>query len=170
MFEFLQPPGWAKPSGYANGIAARGKMIFVAGQIGWNEQCKFESDDLVEQTGQTLKNVAAVLRAGGAGPEHIVSMTWFLLDRKEYSARLKEIGVAYRDVMGRNFPAMTALQVSGLIEDRAKVEIQAIAMIPTRWIDNATPDTRARQEGGMATKARETIVKTWPDGPMSRYA
>jgi enamine deaminase RidA (YjgF/YER057c/UK114 family) len=130
MFEFLQPPGWAKPSGYANGIAARGKMIFVAGQIGWNEQCKFESDDLVEQTGQTLKNVAAILRAGGAGPEHIVSMTWFLLDRKEYSARLKEIGVAYRDVMGRNFPAMTALQVSGLIEDRAKVEIQAIATIP----------------------------------------
>ena len=91
MFELLQPPGWAKPSGYANGIAARGKMVFVAGQIGWNEQCKFESDDLVEQTGRTLKNVAAVLRAGGAGPEHIVSMTWFLLDRKEYSARLKEI-------------------------------------------------------------------------------
>ena len=100
MFEFLQPPGWAKPSGYANGIAARGKMIFVAGQIGWNEQCKFESDDLVEQTGQTLKNVAAVLRAGGAGPEHIVSMTWFLLDRKEYSARLKEIGAAYRERHG----------------------------------------------------------------------
>ena len=130
MFEFLQPAGWARPIGYANGVAARGKMIFVAGQIGWNEQCKFESDDLVVQTSQTLKNVAAVLRAGGAAPEHVVSMTWFLLDRKEYSARLKEIGAVYRDVMGRHFPAMTALQVSGLIEDRAKVEIQAIAVIP----------------------------------------
>ena len=130
MFEALQPPGWAKPSGYANGIAARGKMIFVAGQIGWNEQCEFESDDLVEQIGQTLKNVAAVLRAGGAEPAHVVSMTWFLLDRKEYSARLKEIGVAYRNVMSRHFPTMTALQVSGLVEDRAKVEIQAIAMVP----------------------------------------
>jgi enamine deaminase RidA (YjgF/YER057c/UK114 family) len=130
MFEFLQPPDWARPIGYANGVAARGKMIFVAGQIGWNEQCKFESDDLVDQTSQTLKNVAAVLRAGGAAPEHVVSMTWFLLDRREYSARLKEIGAVYRDVMGRHFPAMTALQVSGLVEDRAKVEIQAIAVIP----------------------------------------
>jgi enamine deaminase RidA (YjgF/YER057c/UK114 family) len=130
MFEVLQPPGWAKPSGYANGVAARGKTIFVAGQIGWNEQCKFESDDLVEQIGQTLKNVAAVLRAGGAAPEHVVSMTWFLLDRKEYSARLKETGAAYRGVMGRHFPAMTAIQVSGLVEDRAKVEIQAIAVLP----------------------------------------
>jgi len=130
MFEFLQPAGWARSIGYANGVAARGKMIFVAGQIGWNEQCKFESDDLVAQTSQTLKNVAAVLRAGGAAPEHVVSMTWFLLDRKEYSARLKEIGTVYRDVMGRHFPAMTALQVSGLIEDRAQVEIQTIAVIP----------------------------------------
>lgn len=130
MLEVLQPPGWAKPSGYANGIGARGKMIFIAGQIGWNEQCKFESDDLVDQIGQTLRNIVAVLRAGNAGPEHIVSMTWYLLDRKEYSARLKEIGEAYRAVIGRRFPTMTALQVSGLIEDRAKVEIQAIAMIP----------------------------------------
>jgi enamine deaminase RidA (YjgF/YER057c/UK114 family) len=130
MFDVLQPPGWAKPSGYANGIAARGKMIFIAGQIGWNEQCMFESDDLVDQTRQTLANIVAVAQAGGAGPEHIVSMTWFLIDRKEYSARLKEIGGAYRSVMGRRFPTMTALQVSGLIEDRAKVEIQAVAMIP----------------------------------------
>lgn len=130
MLEVLQPPGWAKPSGYANGIAARGKMIFIAGQIGWNEQCTFESDDLVEQISQTLRNIVAVLQAGNAGPEHIVSMTWFLLDRKEYSARLKEIGEAYRAIIGRRFPTMTALQVSGLIEDRAKVEIQAIAMIP----------------------------------------
>ncbi|MCC8942683.1 RidA family protein [Bradyrhizobium ivorense] len=130
MSEILQPEGWAKPIGYANGVAARGKQIFIAGQIGWNGQCQFESDDLVAQIGQTLRNIVAVAAAGGAGPEHIVSMTWFLLDRKEYSARLKEIGVVYRDAMGRRFPAMTAIQVSGLIEDRAKVEIQAIAVVP----------------------------------------
>jgi enamine deaminase RidA (YjgF/YER057c/UK114 family) len=130
MSEILQPDGWAKPVGYANGVAARGKSIFIAGQIGWNGQCVFESDDLVAQIGQTLRNVVAVAAAGGAGPEHIVSMTWFLLDRKEYSARLKEIGAVYRDAMGRRFPAMTAIQVSGLIEDRAKVEIQAIAVVP----------------------------------------
>jgi enamine deaminase RidA (YjgF/YER057c/UK114 family) len=130
MSEILQPEGWAKPIGYANGIAARGKQIFIAGQIGWNGQCMFESDDLVAQIAQTLRNIVAVAAAGGAGPEHVVSMTWFLLDRKEYSARLKEIGTVYRDVMGRRFPAMTAIQVAGLIEDRAKVEIQAIAVVP----------------------------------------
>lgn len=130
MTEILQPPGWAQPIGYANGVAARGKMIFIAGQIGWNAQCAFESDDLVAQIKQTLKNIVAVAEAGGASPEHVVSMTWFLLDRAEYSARLKEIGAVYRDIMGRRFPAMTAVQVSGLIEDRAKVEIQAIAVVP----------------------------------------
>ena len=130
MIEILQPDGWAKPIGYANGMAARGKQIFIAGQIGWNGQCVFESDDLVAQIGQTLRNIVAVAAAGGAGPEHIVSMTWFLLDRKEYSARLKEIGTVYSDVIGRRFPAMTAIQVAGLIEDRAKVEIQAIAVVP----------------------------------------
>ncbi|MBO4222236.1 RidA family protein [Bradyrhizobium neotropicale] len=130
MIELLQPEGWAQPVGYANGVAARGKMILVAGQIGWNAQCVFETDDLVEQIGQTLRNVVAVAASGGAKPEHIVSMTWFLLDRREYSSRLKEIGAVYRDIMGRRFPAMTAVQVSGLIEDRAKVEIQAIAVVP----------------------------------------
>ena len=130
MIDVLQPEGWAQPIGYANGVSARGKLIFIAGQIGWNEQCVFESDDLVMQIRQTLKNIVAVAGAGGAGPEHIVSMTWFLLDRKEYSSRLKEIGVVYREVMGRQFPAMTAMQISGLIEDRAKVEIQAFAVVP----------------------------------------
>ncbi|MCC8961236.1 RidA family protein [Bradyrhizobium sp. Pear76] len=130
MIEILQPEGWAKPIGYANGMAARGKQIFIAGQIGWNGQCVFETDDLVAQIGQTLRNIVAVAAAGGAGPEHIVSMTWYLLDRKEYSARLKEIGAVYRDVIGRRFPAMTAIQVAGLIEDRAKVEIQAFAVVP----------------------------------------
>jgi enamine deaminase RidA (YjgF/YER057c/UK114 family) len=104
MIELLQPEGWAQPVGYANGVAARGKMIFIAGQIGWNAQCVFETDDLVEQIGQTLRNVVAVSASGGAKPEHIVSMTWFLLDRREYSARLKEIGAVYRDVMVRRFP------------------------------------------------------------------
>jgi enamine deaminase RidA (YjgF/YER057c/UK114 family) len=130
MIETLQPEDWARPVGYANGVSARGRMIFIAGQIGWNEQCEFETDDLVAQISQTLKNVVAVAASGGARPEHIVSMTWFLLDRREYSSRLKEIGAVYRDVMGRRFPAMTAVQVSGLIEDRAKVEIQAIAVVP----------------------------------------
>ena len=130
MIEILQPDGWAKPIGYANGMAARGKQLFIAGQIGWNGQCVFETDDLVAQIGQTLRNITAVAAAGGARPEHIVSMTWFLLDRKEYSARLKEIGAVYRDVIGRHFPAMTVIQVAGLIEDRAKVEIQAIAVVP----------------------------------------
>ncbi len=130
MIEILQPDGWAKPIGYANGMAARGKQLFIAGQIGWNGQCVFETDDLVAQIGQTLRNITAVAAAGGARPEHIVSMTWFPLDRKEYSARLKEIGAVYRDVIGRHFPAMTAIQVAGLIEDRAKVEIQAIAVVP----------------------------------------
>ena len=130
MIEILQPEGWAKPIGYANGMAARGKQLFIAGQIGWNGQCVFETDDLVAQIGQTLRNIVAVAAAGGAGPEHIVSMTWYLLDRKEYSARLKEIGTVYRDVIGRRLPAMTAIQVAGLIEDRAKVEIQAIAVVP----------------------------------------
>ncbi|MGY4569327.1 RidA family protein [Bradyrhizobium sp. USDA 3256] len=130
MIEILQPEGWAKPIGYANGTAARGKQLFIAGQIGWNGQCVFETDDLVAQIGQTLRNIVAVAAAGGAGPEHIVSMTWYLIDRKEYSARLKEIGTVYRDIIGRRFPAMTAIQVAGLIEDRAKVEIQAIAVVP----------------------------------------
>ncbi|MBR1158755.1 RidA family protein [Bradyrhizobium elkanii] len=130
MIEILQPEGWAKPIGYANGMAARGKQLFIAGQIGWNGQCVFETDDLVAQIGQTLRNIVAVAAAGGAGPEHIVSMTWYLLDRKEYSARLREIGTVYRDIIGRRFPAMTAIQVAGLIEDRAKVEIQAIAVVP----------------------------------------
>ncbi|MGY2845003.1 enamine deaminase RidA (YjgF/YER057c/UK114 family) [Bradyrhizobium sp. USDA 4509] len=130
MIEILQPQGWSKPIGYANGMAARGKQLFIAGQIGWNGQCVFETDDLVAQIGQTLRNIVAVAAAGGAGPEHIVSMTWYLLDRKEYSARLKEIGTVYRDIIGRRFPAMTAIQVAGLIEDRAKVEIQAIAVVP----------------------------------------
>ena len=126
----LQPPDWAEPKGYANGILARGALIFVGGQIGWNASQQFESDDFIAQTRQALINIAAVLKAGGAGPEHMVRMTWYVKDRVEYSARLKELGTAYRDVMGKNFPAMTCVEVSGLVEDRAQIEIEVTAVLP----------------------------------------
>lgn len=128
MHRILQPKGWAKPAGYANGVSARGRMIFVAGQIGWNRDSKFESDDLVDQIRQALTNIVEVLACDGATAEDVVSMTWYFLDKREYLARLSEIGEAYRGVMGRRFPAMTAIEVSALIEDRAKVEIQATAI------------------------------------------
>ena len=126
----LQPPDWAEPKGYANGIMARGAMIFVGGQIGWNADQQFESDDFIVQTRQALINIAAVLKAGGAGPEHMVRMTWYVTDRREYIARLKELGTAYREVMGKNFPAMTCVEVSGLVEDRARIEIEVTAVLP----------------------------------------
>ncbi|MBG6070665.1 MULTISPECIES: RidA family protein [unclassified Polaromonas] len=129
MITRLQPPEWAEPKGYANGILARGDLLFVGGQIGWNAQQHFESDDFVAQTRQTLQNIMAVLKAGGAGPEHMVRMTWYIVDRVEYSTRLKEIGAVYREVMGRNFPAMTCVQVAALIETQAKVEIEVTAVL-----------------------------------------
>ncbi|MCZ2105038.1 MAG: RidA family protein [Comamonadaceae bacterium] len=129
-FKQIQPPGWAPARGYANGIAARGTQIFVGGQIGWNAQQQFETDDFIEQVHQALANVAAVLKEAGAGPEHMVRMTWYVLDRVEYNSRLKELGVAYRDVMGKNFPAMTCVQVAALMEARAKVEIEVTAVVP----------------------------------------
>ena len=126
----LQPPGWTPPKGYANGVAARGTQIYVGGQIGWNAQQQFETDDFIEQCRQTLQNVVDVLKAGGAGPEHMVRMTWYVIDRVEYNARLKELGPIYRDVIGRNFPAMTCVQVAALMEERAKVEIEVTAVVP----------------------------------------
>lgn len=128
--KMLQPPEWAPAKGYANGVAARGTQIFVGGQVGWNAQQQFESDDFIAQTGQALRNVAAVLHEAGAGPQHMVRMTWYILDRVEYNARLKELGQAYRAVMGRNFPAMTCVQVAALVEQRAKVEIEVTAVLP----------------------------------------
>ena len=125
----LQPPGWAPAKGYANGIAARGTQIFVGGQIGWNAQQQFESDDFIVQTAQALRNVAAVLAEAGAGPQHMVRMTWYILDRVEYNARLKELGQVYREVMGRNFPAMTCVQVAALVEAQARVEIEVTAVL-----------------------------------------
>jgi enamine deaminase RidA (YjgF/YER057c/UK114 family) len=130
MLKKIQPPDWAEPKGYANGILARGALLFVGGQIGWNAQQQFESDDFVAQTRQALLNIAAVLKAGGAGPEHMVRMTWYVVDRVEYVARLKELGGAYREVMGKNFPAMTCVEVAALVEDRAQVEIEVTAVIP----------------------------------------
>jgi enamine deaminase RidA (YjgF/YER057c/UK114 family) len=130
MWKSLQPEGWARPLGYSNGIAAEGRQIHVAGQIGWNADQVFETDDLVGQIRQALANVAAVLAAGGAEPSHVVSMTWYFLDKREYQARLNEVGAVYREVFGKHFPAMTAVEVRALIEDRAKVEIQAVAVVP----------------------------------------
>lgn len=130
MNTILQPEGWAKPRGYSNGIEARGRQIYVGGQIGWNAECKFESDDLVQQIYQALKNSVDVVRVVGGGPEHVVRMTWYLVDKKEYVARLKEIGAVYREVMGKNYPAMTAVQVADLVENEAKVEIEITAVIP----------------------------------------
>ena len=126
----LHPPDWAEPKGYANGIMARGTLLFVGGQIGWNASQQFESDDFIVQARQALVNIAAVLKAGGAGPEHMVRMTWYVTDRVEYAARLKELGGAYREVMGKNFPAMTCVEVSGLVEDRARIEIEVTAVLP----------------------------------------
>ena len=129
-FEVLQPEGWARPRGYANGIAAEGRTIFVAGQIGWNARGEFESDDFVAQTRQALANIVAVLAESGAKPEHLVRLTWYVTDKQEYVARLAEIGKAYREVIGRHFPTMALVQVTALVEDRAKVEIEATAVVP----------------------------------------
>ena len=125
----LQPPGWAPARGYSNGIAASGTQVFVGGQIGWNARQQFETDDFIAQTAQALRNIVEVLGEAGAGPEHMVRMTWYIIDRVEYNARLKELGEVYREVMGRNFPAMTCVQVAGLVEGRARVEIEVTAVV-----------------------------------------
>jgi len=131
MKQILQPAGWAAPKGYANGVAATGKQIFVAGQIGWNAQCQFESDDFVAQVRQTLLNIKAVLAEAGAGPDHITRMTWYVTDKKVYLARGREVGQAYREVLGQHYAiAMSAVQVSALMEDRAQVEIEVTAVLP----------------------------------------
>lgn len=129
--EILHPAGWVAARGYANGIATEGgRLVFVGGQIGWNADQIFETDDFVGQTRQVLKNILAVLGEAGGGPEHIVRLTWFVTSKKDYLENLKELGAAYREVMGRNFPTMSVVQVVALIEDAAKVEIEATAVIP----------------------------------------
>lgn len=126
----LQPPDWKAPRGYVNGVAASGTTVFVAGQIGWNAQQQFDSDDFVAQVRQTLLNVRDVLAEAGATPAHITRMTWYLVDKREYIARSEEVGAAFREIVGVYHAAMTAVQVSALIEDRAKVEIEVTAVIP----------------------------------------
>jgi enamine deaminase RidA (YjgF/YER057c/UK114 family) len=127
--EVLQPPGWAKARGYANGVAAKGRLVFVAGQIGWDADQRFASDDFSAQVRQALANVVAVLACAGAKPEHVARMTWYVTSRDEYNASLAEVGAAYRELMGRNFPAMSVVVVAGLLEPRAKVEIEATAVV-----------------------------------------
>jgi enamine deaminase RidA (YjgF/YER057c/UK114 family) len=127
--KMLNPEGWKPGSGYAHGIVATGPMVFVGGQIGWNKDQVFESDDFVEQTRQALKNIVAVLAEAGAGPEHLVRLTWYVTDKREYAARLKEVGEAYRSVIGKHFPTMTLVEVKSLVEDAAKVEIEATAVL-----------------------------------------
>jgi enamine deaminase RidA (YjgF/YER057c/UK114 family) len=128
--QILQPPAWAKPRGFANGIAASGKLVFIAGQVGWTGEGKWEAHDFAGQFKQTLKNIVEVLAQAGGKPQHIVRLTWYVIDKQEYLASLKDVGIAYRAVMGRHFPTMAVVQVGGLIEPQAKLEIEATAVIP----------------------------------------
>ncbi|MBM3549250.1 MAG: RidA family protein [Alphaproteobacteria bacterium] len=126
----LLPQGWKRPKGYANGIEAQGRLVFVAGQIGWNAEEVFETSSLAGQVRQALANVMAVIAEADAKPQHIVRMTWYIVDREEYKANVKEIGAAYREAMGNHYPTMSLFEVKSLLEDQAKVEIEATAVIP----------------------------------------
>ena len=128
--EFLHPQTWKRPKGFANGIAAEGKLVFLAGQVGWNAAQEFASEDFVAQTRQALANIVALVAEAGGKPEHITRLTWFVLDKNEYLSRLNELGEAYRGVMGKHFPVMTLVQVGALVEDKARVEIEATAVVP----------------------------------------
>lgn len=130
VHKFLNPPDWKAPKGYANGVVAQGNLVFLGGLIGWNAEQVFETDDFVEQIAQTLRNVVAVLNEADGKLEHLVRLTWYITDKKEYLRRQSEIGAVYRDIMGKHFPAMAMVEVSALIENRAKVEIEATAVIP----------------------------------------
>ena len=128
--QILQPPGWARPKGFSNGIAVAGKLVFVAGQIGWTGESKWEAKDFAGQFRQTLKNTVAVLAEAGATPGHIVRMTWYIVDKSEYLGAIKDVGAAYRELIGRHYPTMAVVQVVALMEDEAKVEIETTAVIP----------------------------------------
>jgi enamine deaminase RidA (YjgF/YER057c/UK114 family) len=130
MMQILQPPGWAKPKGFANGIAASGKLVFVAGQVGWTGEGKWEAKDFAGQFRQALKNCIDVVAQAGGTPQHIVRLTWYITSKEEYLSSLKEVGVAYRALMGRHFPVMAVVEVSGLMEPQAKLEIEATAVVP----------------------------------------
>ena len=128
--QILQPPGWARAKGFSNGIACAGKLVFIAGQIGWTGEGKWEARDFAGQFRQAIKNILAVLAEANGKPEHIVRLTWYVLDKQEYLASLKDVGAAYRELMGRHFPTMAVVQVSGLVEPEARLEIEATAVIP----------------------------------------
>ncbi|HEY0726043.1 MAG TPA: RidA family protein [Pyrinomonadaceae bacterium] len=130
-FEFLQPKNWMSPKGYSNGVAAEGRQVFIAGQIGWNERCELVGDDFVRQAERALANIVEVLAEAGGEPRHLTRLTWFVTDKAAYVARQKEVGEAYRRVIGRHFPAMSLIVVAGLLEPGAKVEIEGTAVIPT---------------------------------------
>ncbi|MCR4269179.1 RidA family protein [Nitratireductor sp. ZSWI3] len=131
VHQILQPADWAPARGYSNGVVAAGRTVFLGGQIGWNRDQVFETEDFIGQVRQALENIVALLKEAGAGPEHVVRLTWFITDKKAYTSRLRELGEAYRAVMGRNFPPMSVVQVTALIEDQAKVEIEATAVLPS---------------------------------------
>ena len=128
--QILQPPGWARAKGFSNGIAASGRLVFIAGQVGWTGEGKWEARDFAGQFRQTLLNILAVLKEAKGRPEHIVRLTWYVLDKREYLNSLKAVGEAYREIMGRHYPTMAVVQVSGLVEDEARLEIEATAVIP----------------------------------------
>ena len=128
--KILQPAGWVKPRGYSNGIAATGRMVFVAGQVGWNAAGEFETSDFVSQARRALSNIVAVLAEAGGRPEHVARMTWYVVDKDEYLASLRALGSAYREIIGDHYPAMTAVQVAALVEEGARVEVEATAVIP----------------------------------------
>jgi enamine deaminase RidA (YjgF/YER057c/UK114 family) len=130
MHQVLQPPGWARPKGYANGLVASGRMVFVAGQVGWNAEERFESDNFVDQARQALQNIVAVLAEADAGPDTITRMTWYVLDKAEYLGCARALGGAYREVIGDHYPVMALVQVAGLVEEGARLEIEATAVIP----------------------------------------
>ena len=139
--ETLQPAEWARPKGYANGMAARGRMIFISGQIGWDEHGRFVSDNLTEQVKQALRNIVRVLEEGRAEPRHLVRLTWYVLSREAYLHEGREIGAAYREVLGKHFPAMSVVEVRGLVEQRALVEIEATAVIPDDETDQIVSES-----------------------------
>ncbi len=130
MNETVNPDGWPRPSGYSNGVLARGAQLYIAGQVGWDEHGRFPAMDFVSQAKQALRNVRAVLDEAGVSPEHLVRMTWYVTDKRAYNSSLAELGAVYREVIGKHFPAMTAIEVKGLVEDGACVEIEATAVIP----------------------------------------
>ena len=126
----LQPPGWARAKGFSNGIAASGRLVFIAGQIGWTPECKWEARDFAGQFRQALKNILEVLKEANGRPEHVVRLTWYVLDKREYLDSLKNVGEAYRELMGKHYPTMAVVQVSGLVEGEARLEIEATAVVP----------------------------------------